>query len=330
MTLRQYKTGASNHVPDLLSRPAGDVPPSMKTARLLEQAQEAHDDAADKMDLTGMTAVQTREHQLWDPACEDPLGWLEGRQAVPGERPPAALFSFEALRQAHCPPTATHPGVHHTFQNLQGAWYFPNMYHLVREYVAASHACQQRKGVAGRAPMEGHPLPEVPLVTVSADLMDLRGSAACTLHCEPSHMVQLVSLLDKKADRVLWAFDDHYSNGVVERTNQTVKDALVALARQAPSQWPTHLPAVRLALNSSIHRAVRDQPLYLLTGLMVLFGKGLINRQAVDPNLILARLADACWLGVEVSRKMQETNKAQYEHVPQAHTRRDLWSYIRS
>jgi len=63
------------------------------------------------------------------------------------------------------------------------------------------------------------------------------------------------------------------SNGVVERTNRTVKDALAVLARQAPLQWPTHLFAVRIALNSAIHRAVGDQPLYLLLGRMALFGK---------------------------------------------------------
>jgi len=105
------------------------------------------------------------------------------------------------------------------------------------------------------------------------------------------------------------------SNGVVERTNRTVKDALSALAWQAPSQWPTHLPAVRLALNSAIHRAVGDQPLYLLMGRMALFGKGLTNRQTVDPDLILGRLADARRLAVEVSRKMHETNKAQYDRA---------------
>ncbi|ROT67993.1 hypothetical protein C7M84_013901 [Penaeus vannamei] len=105
------------------------------------------------------------------------------------------------------------------------------------------------------------------------------------------------------------------SNGVVERTNRTVKDALAVLARQAPLQWPTHLFAVRIALNSAIHRAVGDQPLYLLLGRMALFGKGLTNRQTVDPDLSLARLADARRLAVEVSRKMRETNKAHYDQA---------------
>ncbi|ROT84575.1 Transposon Ty3-I Gag-Pol polyprotein [Penaeus vannamei] len=119
------------------------------------------------------------------------------------------------LRHAHCPPTAIHPGVHRTFQNLQGAWYFPNMHHLAREYLARCHACQQCKGVAGRAPMEEHLLPEAPLVRVSAYFMDLRGSATrfryvLSIVDHHTRFMQLVLLRDKSANRVLRAFVDHY------------------------------------------------------------------------------------------------------------------------
>ncbi|XP_037773991.1 uncharacterized protein LOC119570242 [Penaeus monodon] len=257
-----------------------------------------------------MTAVQMREHQLQDPKCEDLLGWLEGHRAVPGKRPPAALSSFEVEE-----------GVLYYLRT------FPDG--LVREYVASCHVCQQCKGVAGRAPMEGHPLPEAQLVRVSADLMDLRGRVLqafvdhyVTLFGPPDHL-HTDNGLEFSSDEwrsltMAHSFIVAYhpqSNGVVERTNRTVKDALSALAWQAPSQWPTHLPAVRLALNSAIHRAVGDQPLYLLMGRMALFGKGLTNRQTVDPDLILGRLADARRLAVEVSRKMHETNKAQYDRA---------------
>ncbi|ROT85852.1 hypothetical protein C7M84_005197 [Penaeus vannamei] len=231
---------AVGHVPGVQHR---DASPPAEKACPLEQDQEAREDAADPLDLTRMTAEQMREHQLQDSA------W-----------------------------------VHRTSQNLQGAWYFPNMHRLAREYVARCHACQQRKGVADRAPMEGHPLPEAPLVRVSADLMDLRGSTTgfryvLSIVDHHTRFIQLVPLCDKSANRVLRAFVDHYvtlfgppdhlhtgnglefssdewrsllealqvqysfsvayhpqSNGVVERTNRTVKDALAALARQAP-QW---------------------------------------------------------------------------------------------
>ncbi|ROT84515.1 hypothetical protein C7M84_022275 [Penaeus vannamei] len=226
------------------TRGGGDAFPSAEKACPLEQAQEAREEAAEPLDLTRMMAEQMMEHQLQDPACANLLGWLEGRLTVPRERPPVALSSFEmeegvlyylqtipdqevrqvyvpnhlqpqALRHAHCPPTAIHPWVHRTFQNLQGAWYFPNMHRLAREYMARCHACQQRKGVAGRAPTEGHPLPEAPLVRVSADLMDLQGSATgfryvLSIVDHHTRFIQLVPLRDKSANRVLWAFVDHY------------------------------------------------------------------------------------------------------------------------
>ncbi|ROT65263.1 gag-pol fusion protein [Penaeus vannamei] len=84
------------------------------------------------------------------------------------------------------------------------------------------------------------------------------------------------------------------SNGVVERSNRVVKDALAALVQQSPSQWPIHLPAVRFALNSAIHRSTSDQPLYLLTGRMALFPRGLTNLQTIDEGqMVNGRVAPA-------------------------------------
>jgi len=108
------------------------------------------------------------------------------------------------------------------------------------------------------------------------------------------------------------------SNGVVERSNRAVKDALAALVQRAPSQWPIHLPAVCLALNTAIHRSVGDQPLYLLTGRMALFAKGLTNDQTPDKGLMVKRLSDARRLAVEVSLKTRETNKAYYDQRAKA------------
>nr|XP_027239373.1 uncharacterized protein LOC113830358 [Penaeus vannamei] len=108
------------------------------------------------------------------------------------------------------------------------------------------------------------------------------------------------------------------SNGVVEHSNRAVKDALAALVQRAPSQWPIHLPAVCLALNTAIHRSVGDQPLYLLTGRMALFAKGLTNDQTPDKGLMVKRLSDARRLAVEVSLKTRETNKAYYDQRAKA------------
>ncbi|ROT74177.1 hypothetical protein C7M84_007329 [Penaeus vannamei] len=97
------------------------------------------------------------------------------------------------------------------------------------------------------------------------------------------------------------------SNGMVERTNRTVKDALAALVWRSPSQWPLYLPAVCFALNSAIHRSVSEQPLYLFTGRMAFFPRGLTNVQVVDEGLMVQRLTDGRRLAVEVSQQVHET-----------------------
>ncbi|ROT64667.1 hypothetical protein C7M84_017385 [Penaeus vannamei] len=164
------------------------------------------DQPEDDPDLTTMDPRKMREQQIRDPTCNDLISWLEGHQALPQQRPPAIISSFEvedgvlyhlreysdravkqlyvplhlqtqALHLAHCPPSATHPGALQTYQNLCNSWYFPNMLLQSREYVARCPVCQRRKGSAVRVPMQGHLPPEAPLVMVSADLMDLRSSS---------------------------------------------------------------------------------------------------------------------------------------------------------
>lgn len=56
------------------------------------------------------------------------------------------------------------------------------------------------------------------------------------------------------------------ANGMIERSNRVVKDALATFVGEHPEDWDNMLPFVRLALNSAVHRSVGQQPLYLLTG----------------------------------------------------------------
>lgn len=67
------------------------------------------------------------------------------------------------------------------------------------------------------------------------------------------------------------------SNGMVERTNRVVKDALYSLIEHKPKSWPSFLSQVRLAINSAIHRSTGEQPLYLLTGRHAHFPVGITN-----------------------------------------------------
>jgi len=110
------------------------------------------------------------------------------------------------------------------------------------------------------------------------------------------------------------------SNGLVERTNRVVKDALAMLVADKPGRWPLYLTSVRLAINSAIHRSVGDQPLYLLTGKMALFPRGLTNQVTTDTNLRVQQLAKARQLAIAASLRSREANA-------QAHNRkvRSTW-----
>nr|XP_027229652.1 uncharacterized protein LOC113821374 [Penaeus vannamei] len=197
--------------PELPDYPEHDPEPEPEPPDQLEHHEpepepNPPDQPEDDPDLTTMDPRKMREQQIRDPTCNDLISWLEGHQALPQQRPPAIISSFEvedgvlyhlreysdravkqlyvplhlqtqALHLAHCPPSATHPGALQTYQNLCNSWYFPNMLLQSREYVARCPVCQRRKGSAVRVPMQGHLPPEAPLVMVSADLMDLRSSS---------------------------------------------------------------------------------------------------------------------------------------------------------
>ena len=98
------------------------------------------------------------------------------------------------------------------------------------------------------------------------------------------------------------------SNGLVERTNRVVKDALSMLVADKPGTWPSYLPSVRLAINSAIHRSVGDQPLYLLTGRMALFPRGLTNLSTTDASLRTQQLAKARQFAIDASLRTHERN----------------------
>lgn len=72
------------------------------------------------------------------------------------------------------------------------------------------------------------------------------------------------------------------ANGMVERANRVIKDALATLSLEHPEDWDDLLPYVRLAVNTSVHRSVNDTPLFLLTGRDLFFPVGDTNQQDVD------------------------------------------------
>ncbi|XP_063603145.1 uncharacterized protein LOC134779088 [Penaeus indicus] len=72
------------------------------------------------------------------------------------------------------------------------------------------------------------------------------------------------------------------ANGMIERTNRVVKNALATLLEASPLEWDELLPYVRFAMDSAIHRSVGDQPLYLLTGHVGTYPVGNSNYEETD------------------------------------------------
>lgn len=73
-----YKQGASNHVPDLLSRPGGTPTPPADEACLVEQPlqlplSDPPEQLQDNPDITTLEPKQMKEYQLRDSTCEDLL-----------------------------------------------------------------------------------------------------------------------------------------------------------------------------------------------------------------------------------------------------------------
>ena len=355
-----YKKGSQNNVPDLLSRAVATV------------------------DLAKVDPDSVRTAQEQDPLWREIIHYLE-EEKLPRRKLPLPIAEFElcqgalyhirqlpdrvihqlviprslrqqALKMAHGPPLAAHPGIYRTYMNLRNMFYFPNMLREVKKYVQSCDVCQRRSSLRPRnARMQGQPLAKLPLEHVSADLIDLRGSATghryvLSLIDHHSRYLQLVPLRNKEADTVAKAFIDHFvtlfgpprtlqsdqggeflnnlfrevchiiqtrtayttafhpqANGVIERSNRVVKDALASLVASRPSRWPDYLPQVRLTINSAIHRSTGEQPMYLLLGRHGHFPVGLTNHATHnDQGTFAERLTHARKIAMETAERARQ------------------------
>ena len=355
-----YKKGSQNNVPDLLSRAVATV------------------------NLGDINPASVRAAQEEDPLWREIIHYLE-EERLPRRKIPLPIAEFElhkgvlyhirqlpdrvihqlvipqslrqqSLKMAHGPPLAAHPGNYRTYTNLRNMFYFPNMLREVKKYVQSCDVCQRRSSLRPRnARMQGQPLAKLPLEHVSADLIDLRGSATghryvLSLIDHHSRYLQLVPLRNKEAGTVAKAFIDHFvtlfgpprtlqsdqgseflnnlfqevchiiqtrtaytvayhpqANGVVERSNRVVKDALASLVATRPSRWPDYLPQVRLTINSAIHRSTGEQPVYLLLGRHGHFPVGLTNHSTYnDQGTFAERLLHARRIATETAERARQ------------------------
>ncbi|XP_063588655.1 uncharacterized protein LOC134765794 [Penaeus indicus] len=112
------------------------------------------------------------------------------------------------------------------------------------------------------------------------------------------------------------------ANGMVERTNRVVKEALTALCDQAAYYWDDVLPQVRFALNTCIHSSVMDQPLHLFQGHPIDVPIGLTMKSVYDyaaPHILRHRLQLAWTAAQEACRKARMGWTRDYDRKVRKH-----------
>jgi len=213
----RYREGPTNYVPDLLSRQVATV------------------------DVHNVSPQELATQQSQDPKFKEILDYLKSG-TVPKRKLPSALSDFElkddilyrllhlpdktvfqlcvperlrksALRTAHTPPLAMHPGIQRTYGNLRNMYYWLNMMADARRYVEECQSCQQNRGVAQRVPMAEAPLALYPLERVSMDILDLSQAPvryALSIIDQHTRFLQIVPLKVITATKIHQAFLEHW------------------------------------------------------------------------------------------------------------------------
>ncbi|XP_037773238.1 uncharacterized protein LOC119568908 [Penaeus monodon] len=299
-----YKKGSSNHVPDCLSRVANIDASALDPQKVIQYLEER--------------AVPRRKLPLPLEEFELINGILYHVRHLPERllHPlviPRELVMF-ALKLVHSSPLGAHSGVYRTY------W-------RPGSFVRSCAVCQRRKGPAyGKRlwqtlQMLIYHLKDLSLCLVRVQRLWLRLSSILRDSLWPPRVIQtdngsefcnrlfqqVCSIIQTKM-----SFTTVYhaqANGMIERTNRVVKDALATLTESRPDTWDQYLPQVRLALNSSVHRSIREQPIYLMTGHHGHFPLGPTNDVTIaadSAKRFQERLQVARSVAVETSSRARE------------------------
>ncbi|XP_069986294.1 uncharacterized protein [Penaeus vannamei] len=195
------------------------------------------------------------------------------------------------------------------------------------------------KGIGRRAPLQHAPEAVHPMERVSADLVDLHSSSSGNLTVVRAIIDNFITLFGPPRllqtdgglefnnalfrsvcedltvqTHVTTAFHPQ-ANSLVERTNRVVKDALATLVEDQPLDWDRYIPQVHFAINSAIHRAIGDQPLYLLTGQPGHFPVGLSNHvTAEDAHCKLREALDVARKAAQEALRKDRQEYAAYHN----------------
>lgn len=214
----KYKPGASHHVPDLLSRKVANIDEELSPQRVAE-AQRRDPLWQELREYLEEIRVPRRRFPLPLEEFELMDGLLYHVRILP-ERVLQQLVIPRSLRDValqlvHNDRSAAHPSIFRTYCRLRDRFYFPKMLSEVRRYVGSCRECQRRKGVGRRAPLASMPEVTQPFDRVSADLIDMLGSASghryvLVIIDRFTRYLQLVPLHSKNAETVADAFVKEY------------------------------------------------------------------------------------------------------------------------
>ena len=167
-----YRPGKQNVIADALSRKTADSPtvkarqleartmemvPPAKLDVSLAQIEESPE-PSESAPLRGTDLVQLIEHES-NRQAPDGQTHQAGRLFVPLSSKDGRFLRTELVREAHEPPTSSHPGRERTYLILRDHYQWPNMKSEVSQFVRNCSACRRNKVPRDKAPGLLHPLP---------------------------------------------------------------------------------------------------------------------------------------------------------------------------
>ncbi|CAH1768338.1 12537_t:CDS:2 [Entrophospora sp. SA101] len=250
------------------------------------------------------------------------------------------------LHNLHADSLAGHFGIEATYHRIAERYYWNQMYSDIREYVRTCDACQRRGGPTKHEYL--HPIKVgQPFERLGMDIVgplpetrkrnkymvvaiDQHGCPKILLTDQGTHFVN--QMLDElcRVMGIKHKLSSAYhpqTNGLVERFNRTLCEALAKYVATYKEDWDIYLPSVLFAYRTMINSTTRHEPFYLTYGREAIFPIELqipmypeISSEEQKEELLLKRVYELIGnlpdkrveAGENISRT-QEKQKKQYD-----------------